>query len=556
MSILRFTTILALAPLAAIGQSPGLDPAKIARIDSLFKKYDRTDAPGCALGVSQRDNVVLERAWGNAQLEFGIPITPATKFEAGSVSKQFTAAAVLRLAQQGKLSLDDDIRKHAPEVPRYDQTITVRNLIHHTSGLRDWGAVMTIAGWPRGTRTYTHAHVLDILGRQRGLNYPVGSEYLYSNSNYNLMAIIVERVSGESLSAFTRREFFEPLGMTSTSWRDDYTRVVPGRAQAYSPTGSAWRLDMPFENVYGNSSLLTTVGDLLKWNANLAHMRVGGAELVASQLRRGKLTTGREIRYAGGIFVDEFVGTKELWHDGATAGYRAFLARYPDAGFAVALLCNAGDANPSQIGRQVAAIVTPPQAPARAASRDTVGLPINAERLAALAGDYRSARTDEAVRLIVANGRLRQVDGPALVAVSEREFTSPSGRTHLLFDPAPTGRVSRIRVWVDDGDTTDYLPAAAPSAAALSDYVGRYASADAEIEFEFRPEKDTLVLLARPSTRLPLRPVYRDGFTAMGSTFRFTRAATGRVDGFLLTSGRVRRLRFERVSPVLPARPN
>ncbi len=556
MTILRFATILAFAPLAATAQSPGIDSAKIARIDSLFKKYDRADAPGCALGVSHRDSIVLERAWGNAQLEFAVPITPTTKFEAGSVSKQFTAAAVLRLAQHGKLSLDDDVRKYVPEIPRYDQVITVRNLIHHTSGLRDWGAVMTIAGWPRGTRTYTHAHVLDILGRQRALNYPVGSEYLYSNSNYNLMAIIVERVAGESLAAFTRREFFDPLGMTNTGWRDDYTRVVPGRAQAYSPAGSSWRLEMPFENVYGNSSLLTTVGDLLRWNANLAHMRVGGAELVGSQLRRGKLTTGREIRYAGGMFVDEFAGTREFWHDGATAGYRAFLARYPDAGFAIALLCNAGDVNPSQVGRQVAGIVTPTGLmTAQALRRDTVGLPVSAERLASLAGDYSSTRTDEPLRLIVAGQRLRVIDGPALVAVSEREFTTPSGRTHFLFDAAPAGRMDRIRIWVDDGDTIEYRPAGAPSVA-LSDYAGTYASTDAEITVNVRAEKDTLILVSRPSARIALRPMYRDGFTAVGSTFRFTRGANGKVDGFLISSGRVRRLRFERVTLPPPERGN
>jgi CubicO group peptidase (beta-lactamase class C family) len=552
MSMMRFATMLALVPLSAVAQSPTLSPQAIARIDSLFRKYDRPDAPGCALGISRHDTVVLQRAWGSAQLEFGIPITPTTKFEAGSVSKQFTAAAILRLAQQGKLSLDDDVRKYVPEIPRYDQVVTIRNLVHHTSGLRDWGAVMTIAGWPRGTRTYTHAHVLDILGRQRALNFVVGSEYLYSNSNYNLMAIIAERVSGESLAAFTRREFFEPLGMTSTSWRDDYTRIVPGRAQAYSPTDSSWRLNMPFENIYGNSSLITTVGDLLKWNANLGHARVGGPELVQSQLRRGKLTSGREIRYAGGLFVGELDGTNELWHDGSTAGYRAFLARYPDAGFAVAMLCNTGAVNPTQIGRQVAAIVIPQQPTARVAARDTIGLAVGPDRLARFVGNYRSARSDEPLRLIVAGQRLRQVDGPALVAVSQREFTSPSGRTHLLFDSGPSGRVSRIRVWVDDSDTTDYLPADAPTATP-GDYEGTYSSSDAEIEFVLRAERDSLVLSARPDTRIPLRPMYRDGFLAMGSTFRFTRGVNGRVDGFLLTSGRVRRLRFERTSS-LPAK--
>jgi CubicO group peptidase (beta-lactamase class C family) len=548
MSMLRFVSILALAPLSAIAQGPTISAQSLERIDSLFGKYKSPDAPGCALGMSRRDTVVLERAWGSAQLEFGIPITSATKFEAGSVSKQFTAAAVLRLAQQGRLSLDDDVRKYVPEIPRYEQVITIRNLIHHTSGLRDWGTVMSFAGWPRGTRTYTHAHVLDILSRQRSLNYPVGSEYLYSNSNYSLLAIIAERVSGQSLSAFTRKEFFEPLGMTNTGWRDDYTRVVPGRAQAYSPAGSGWRLDMPFENVYGNSSLLTTVGDLLKWNANLGHMRVGGADFVNAELRRGKLTSGREIQYAGGLFVADQDGRKEIWHDGATAGYRAFLVRYPDAGLAIALLCNAGDVNAGQIGRQIAAIVNPSLAPAQLAARDTVGLSLRGDRLIALAGNYRSARSDEALRLVVAGNRLRQVDGPALVAVSDREFTSASGRTRLLFDMTPAGRVSRVKVWVDDSDTTDYLPAGDPKMASLWDYEGAYASADADVELSVRAEKDTLVVSSRPNTRIVLRPVYNDGFTAMGSTFKFTRGTSGRVDGFLLTSGRARRLRFDRLS--------
>jgi hypothetical protein len=305
---------------------------------------------------------------------------------------------------------------------------------------------------------------------------------------------------------------------------------------------------MPFENVYGNSSLLTTVADLLKWNANLGHMRLGGSDFVGSQLRRGKLTTGREIQYAGGLFISDEGGRREIWHDGATAGYRAFLARYPDEGLAVALLCNAGDANASQIGRQVATILSPPRPATRIAQRDSVGLLLQADRLATFAGNYRSTRSDEPLRLTVVAQRLRQVDGPALVATSDREFTSPSGRTHLLFDSTPSGGVSRIRVWVDGGDTTEYVPAGESRAADLRQYEGIYSSSDAEVQLTFLVEKDTLVLSARPNTRIRVNPVYRDGFTAMGSTLRFTRAADGRIDGFLLTSGRVRRLRFDRVS--------
>lgn len=532
-------------PVVASAQSP-LSAEQVARIDSVFARYARPSGAGCAVGVSQRDRIVFERAWGNANLEYNIPITPNTIFEGGSVSKQFTTAAVLLLAQRGKLSLDDDIRKYVPEVPAYEKPITVRHLIHHTSGLRDWGTVMAIAGWPRGTRTYTNAHVIDILSRQRALNYPVGTEYLYSNSNYNLLAIIAERVSGQSLAQFTKTEIFDPLGMTRSGWRDDYTKIVPGRAQAYGPMGGGWRLVMPNENVYGNSSVLTTVGDLLRWSANFGHHRVGGPEFVQAQLRQGRLSTGRQIAYAGGVFVDSLAGTPQISHDGATAGYRAFLGRYPELGYSVSLLCNAADANPSGLGLQVVSIVTGRRATPPVAPRDSVGLTIAADELALLAGNYRSARADDPLRVIVRDGRLRQVDGPALVAVGKRHFTSPSGRTHMRFDPE-NGAVRRIRVWIDAGDTTDYLPAGDPVVAtALGDYTGTYWSDEADVEIAFRVEEGRLVMISRPASKLYLTPIYRDGFSVQGSFIRFTRGGNGNVSGFLATSGRARNIAFSR----------
>ena len=198
------------------------------------------------------------------------------------MSKQFTAAAVLLLAQDGKLSLDDPARKYVPELPDYGAPLTIRHMLQHTSGLRDWGEVAAIGGWPRTSRVHTHAHVLDILSRQKALNFPSGTQYSYSNSGYNLSAIIVSRVSGKPFAEFSQERIFRPLGMTRTSWRDDYTRIVKDRAVAYSPTANGFRQNMPFENVYGHSSLLTTVGDLLKWSANLSSRKVGGYSRAAS----------------------------------------------------------------------------------------------------------------------------------------------------------------------------------------------------------------------------------------------------------------------------------
>jgi len=534
------------SPLAA--QTP-LSSAQVSRIDSIFAKYASPDVPGCALGVSRRDTVILERAWGSADLEQSVAITPATIFEGGSVSKQFTAAAIFRLAQQGKLALDSSVRKYLPELPAYTSPITLRHMIHHTSGFRDWGTVMAIAGWPRGTRTYTQAHVLDIMARQTALNYPVGTEYLYSNSNYNLLAMIAERVSGKTLAEFTRSEIFEPLGMTSSGWRDDYARIVKGRAQAYGGADKNWRLNMPFENVYGNSSLLTTVGDLLKWSANFGSHRIGGDEFVAMELDRGKLSTGRVITYAGGVMVDSVLGTREIMHDGATAGYRAFLARYPDAGYAVAMLCNAGNVDPVPMGRAVARVVLPASPTAPTPRPDMIGVTVSEEKLKPMLGSYRLVRSDDPLTLVLEGGRLRITDGgPLLVAVSDRHFTTPSGRTHLLWDSGVQGKRGTFRVFVDAGDTTQYEAIGAPLASdRFADYAGEYQSAEADAKLSILVEKGEVIMFGRPSDRTPLKPIYADGFSARGSFIRFTRK-DGKVDGFLVTSGRVRRLRFDKTS--------
>lgn len=198
---------------AGAAQAP---PDPTAAVDRVFARWSGPDTPGCAVGVSRPGHPPLERAYGMADLERGVRNAPETVFEAGSVSKQFTAAAVLLLAQRGSLSLDDPARRHVPELPDYRPAPTIRQMLNHTAGLRDWGILAAIAGWPRGSRVHTHDHVLDIVSRQRSLNYPPGEEYLYSNTGYNLAAIIVSRVAAESFAEFTRRHLFEPLGMDRT----------------------------------------------------------------------------------------------------------------------------------------------------------------------------------------------------------------------------------------------------------------------------------------------------------------------------------------------------
>ncbi|MBY8825125.1 serine hydrolase domain-containing protein [Sphingomonas colocasiae] len=266
-----------LYPITAIGiglLSPAIAPAqtapeRIARLDAVFARWSGAASPGCAVSVMQDGETRAERVYGAADLDLGVEARIDSIYEAGSASKQFTAAAILLLARDGKLRLDDDVRAYLPELPDYGARITIRHMLHHVSGLRDWGGVSVIGGWPRNSRASTNADVLDILARQTAPNFAPGSHYLYSNSNYNLLAIVVERASGETLAAFAKARIFAPLGMDDTRWRDDHATVVPRRAHAYNREGKAYVVAQTIEDAYGNAGLLTTVRDLQRWNAAL-----------------------------------------------------------------------------------------------------------------------------------------------------------------------------------------------------------------------------------------------------------------------------------------------
>jgi CubicO group peptidase (beta-lactamase class C family) len=450
-----------------------------------------------------------------ADLEHDVPISPDSIFEAGSVSKQFTAAAVLLLAREGKLSIDDPVRKYVPELPDYRVPLTIRHLLTHTSGLRDWGSVAAIGGWPRTTRAYTHAHVLDIASRQRALNFTPGTHWSYSNTGFNLAAIIVSRVSGKPFADFERERIFAPLGMTHTSWRDDFTRIVKGRAIAYDQRDGTFHTDMPFENVHGNGGLLTTVGDLLKWNENFAAPTVGDAAFVAEQQKPGRFSDGTPHIYALGLYSRLYKGVREVSHSGTTAGYSAFLARYPDQHVSVAVLCNVSTANATQLTRQVADVYLGDRISSASDPKPSI------EELTAAAGLYRSTLT----------GRT--------IAVDAQTF-SAGGRRWQFGEGRATATDEH-----NVGERYDRVDRAKPSADALTAYTGEYESDEAETAFTAAVDKGKLVLRQRPDRVVPLTPLYTDAFSA-GSlgTIIFRRDGASRVNAFSVVQDRVWDLRF------------
>jgi CubicO group peptidase (beta-lactamase class C family) len=502
------TAILAL-PAALFAQSP--DAAQIAQI---FATYQHTNTPGCAVGVDTPGRDTWTAAYGMADLEHAVANTSATVFEAGSVSKQFTAAAVLLLVQRGQVSLDDNIRKYFPEIPAYDRPITVRQLLNHTSGLRDWGEIESIAGWPRTTRDYSHANVLEVISRQHSLNYSPGDAWSYTNSGYNLSAMLVERVSGMSLQAFCRKEFFEPLGMAATQWRDDFRRIVPNRAIAYSLRGSEWRQDMPFEDIYGNGGLLTTVGDLLKWNRNLATGKLYPSLFELMQ-KPSALTGGQAVQYGFGFFLFDFQTLGEVSHSGATAGYRAWLGRIPAKGLSVAILCNAGSANTTDEANQILRLYL------GLAKPDPPAPPKDAHP-----GLYRSVRDHSTLKVQDTNGKLTFDGDPVEVAV---RF---AGGKMFVSD-----RVYGEDIW-------EHVEP--PKPADLNAFAGVYSSDEAEVTLRVALENGKLVLHRRPSSSFELKPTYADAFDCDLGSIHFLRGTTGKVAAFSLGEGRVWDLRFTR----------
>ncbi len=527
-------------PLAA--QAP---PDAGVQVDRLFEPWSSVRSPGCAVAVAQHGLTVLSRAYGMADLEHGVPNTPATIFESGSVAKQFTSAAIVLLAMDGMLALEDDVRKYVPEVPDYGVTITLRHLMTHTSGLRDWGSVAGISGWGREERSHDHADVLDIVSRQTALNFPPGHQYSYSNTGYNLLAIVVARVSGMPFADFSKGRIFEPLGMEDTQWRDDYRRIVEGRSTAYDAAGGErFQINRPIEYVHGNGGLLTTVADLTTWNRALGHARFG-PEFVRMMENRGVLRDGSRIVYASGLRVEDLDGVPSVTHTGSTAGYRAFLGRYPEQDLSVALLCNVSNVNPGGMGARVARIYL------GEAARDPeppVAASVPASRLESIAGLYREPVTGDPMRLAVENGGLRIVRGPRLVPLSATEFAvGPRGRRFVLEENGSGRPTIRERYWEFTDQRYDPVEPFSPGPDQLAAYAGQYHSPDAETTLRVSVKGGALVAWRRPDFEAVLIPLYGDAFEAPGLGLIRFRKEGGAVKALSLSLGRVFDMRFERV---------
>jgi CubicO group peptidase (beta-lactamase class C family) len=477
----RFKQIF-IALLIAFFMTGAFADQKTDKVDALFTAWGRKDSPGCALAVIRDGEIIYKKGYGMANLEHDIPITPSSVFYIGSTSKQFVTMCIALLAHEGKLYLDDDIRTYFPEMPDYGTPITIRNLIHHTSGVRDYLELIgIIAGLGEGKMDemigiYHQEDALELVTRQKELNFEPGEKFLYSNSCYLLLAEIVKRASGKTLREFAHENIFEPLGMTHSHFHDDYAEPIKNRASGYYPAGKdKFRLFLSTFDCVGSGGLFTSVEDLYLWDQNFYHYKVGGKEVIDMLHTKGKLNNGEELDYAFALTIGEYKGLKTVRHGGALGGYRADLLRFPEQQFSVICLSNLSSFNPSAMCNRVADI-------------------------------YLADKLEP-----------EEIEEKAQQTARQKADSEEKTKTTVTIEPEQ-----------------------------LEDFTGDYYSEELDITFKLGVKEERLFFVHKNAPPRPLRLLEPDKFSGGRFEVQFHRDAEQNVVSFTLSTGRVKNLRFDK----------
>jgi len=542
------------------------------RVDSLFNRAISKDGPGCALGVYKDGEVVLARGYGLANVEDGRPITPRTTFNLGSVSKPFTALAVLILEQKGKLSLDDDVRRWVPEMRDYGTPMRLRDLVQHTSGLRDYGTLGVLSG----RAVSTMADFLGLIAAQQALNFAPGTKHEYSHSDYELLGLIVERVVGVPFGEHLEREVLHPMGMRGSFVSDARPRATTDRALGHIPVGRSARVQFPSSQTIGGDNVYASVEDLARWDRNFTTPTVGGPAIIARMVGRPQLANGDTIPYAYGLRLDTYRGLRTIERGGHSDGTRTIIMRFRDHGFTVSALCNADHLDSKKLAEEVADIyLSDRMSPARSRPEAPVAVPLPAAAVARYAGSYRPVdqpwnvasivmrngvlsevvfndATDDTLFTMTPTGDARFFEIGTTGNVGMFTFRSPragaSPRLEVSWNGGPTEMLERV------GDAARWRP----SPTTLREYAGTWFSQDLDVGWQLELRGQRLVLRRRGQNDLSLRPVARDlfvrGFGRLGETpaqLQFHRDGTGKLTHLTVSTppgeDSVRRLRFVRV---------
>ena len=512
------------------------------QVDQVFAAFNRPGSPGCSVGVISSGTFLYRKTYGEASLELGVPLSPESVFYVGSISKQFTAASIVLAAEQGSLSLDEDVRKYIPELPDYGHKITLRQMLNQTSGLRDFFSLIYFSGHDAADFN-SPAELLNLIVHQRGLNNPPGDEWVYSNTNYFLLGVVLERATKKTLAQFAEESIFRPLGMAHTRFYDDASDVVPGRVPAYYP-GEDGNFLVGWSTTYsivGGGGLMTTVDDLLKWDDNFYSNRLGKGSLLRELQTPGVLNDGKHTMYGMGLMLENYQGLPVVEHDGALFGYRSEILRFPMQRFSVICLCNISKGDPDLRSREIADIYLKDllQPNATAASPTGKALPDPGR----FAGQYFDPHAFAIFVFTAANGNLEW--GQAMQRKSANQFYNYMGDL-ITFE----GQGDSMKAaWERNGQVlyvgkkVNVLHLSDPD---LKEFVGDYRSGEVNGEFEIAFEQGQLVLKNGNNPPIKLTAITKDEFNAEGSLVIVFQREAGKVSGLAASEPEARGIEFQR----------
>lgn len=537
--------------LSCISYAQSTPDSLAQKIDGIFKKYDGKDRPGCAIAIIKNNQVIYKKGYGMANLEYDIPNTPASVFDIASVSKQFAGYAIATLLVEKKIALDDDIRQYLPDVPDFGKKITIRHLVHHTSGIRDWPQTLHIAGW-RWDEAFSFGDIMRMVKQQKDLDFEPGTRYSYSNTGYNLLAAIVEKVTGQSFSQWTDTHIFKPLGMNASHFLDNHTDIVKNMAYSYYPSDKGFKKSLNSLTAYGSSSLFTSVDDLSKWAIHFSKSIASQHPVYMQMLEDGTLNSGGKVKYGYGLAYGSDEGFRTISHTGGWASYRTVLMHYPDQQVSFILLGNSGDFDlggcTSAVARALLPYRTKPSQPTVTDMKDAPNVKVSEDILRKYTGSYMLA-PGWAVTITLENGNAyTQANGEdkfRMDAKSDSTFWVNAYGAAMTFVKDGKGEVNvvkyrymqakRFTPWQIDPKR-------------IKEYAGTYYSPELGTEYIIT---DNTGQLKMSNFRLgeinpSIDPTTENQFSAEIGKIRFYKDTQGNIAGFKISGGRIQNIRFEK----------
>lgn len=527
------------------------------QLDSLFQQWNVPNYPGGVIGVMRDGKPVFLKSYGLASLEYLVPNSTETKFNIASVSKQFTAMAIVLLQQQGKLSLDDDIRKHLPEIPDFGDIVTIRHMLQHTSGLRSFHALLALAGW-RGDDSRTNEDLYRLMKNQKDLNFEPGDQYNYCNTGYILAAKIIENITGEKFPVWMKRNIFEPMGMINTYVEDQYNRVVPNNATSYYNTGDSFNRAVEYWGYVGSGNMHSTVNDLLKWLNNY-HTPTSGWEAAFEMMRtQNNFNNGELNDYALGIGINDFNELQRIQHGGSIGGFRSFVCTYPEQKLNIAVLTNFSSANPFAIANQVSEIILGDTMIKKDVNQEPKmhleTIKLSSKTLQQFEADYWNNTDNYKRKIYLKDDTLRyyrsENSESPLVPIGKSEFQMINVSEDIIvkFEKKNDAQIMRLTINDEKPSIFERFEFSPSTIDELSKYNGAYYSPELMSSY-YISVNDTALTYHHPHHgTFELEEVKDDIFTSLWplNFIEFQQDDRGKITGFMVSNGRVMNLWFEK----------